>query len=322
MLLDANSGEITTANNPNATVQFSPFNNTYNGYSGSIGATYQLPANNYLKLNVSRSFRAPAINELTSNGLNIGSNAFQLGSINLKAENGYQIDYAYGYDGKDISFEADGFYNRISNFIFADRTDSIIQGYPVYQFVSSNVAVIEGVSGFLNIHPSTSKWLEIDNGFTYIYTKLPNSTDSTNHLPWIAAPHATTDVKLKLSDKKGSILKGAYIKLGIENYWAQNDIYSALYTEVPSAAYTLFNAGVGTKLVNPKTGKDICSVYLNCNNLTNVAYADHLNLAQYFHSINGNIVTVTQQNQGVYNMGRNVGLKVVFPFGSQGYKSE
>ena len=306
---------IVPAETPGAAVQFTGFNNTYTGWSGSLGASYQLPANNYIKLNISKSYRSPAINELTSNGLNIGSNAVQLGNINLKAEQGYQVDFAYGINGRDISFELDGFYNHINNFIFADRTDSISQGYPVYQYVSSNTAILTGASGYFNIHPGDAKWLEITNGLTYIYTHIPNSTDSTNHLPWIPAPHLTTQVKFKLNDRKNSILKGTFIEIGQTKYWEQNDVYSALYTELPSAGYTLYNAGLGTNFVNPKTGKVVCFFYLSCTNLTNTAYADHLNLAQYFYSKNGNLVTVTQQRQGVYNMGRNVGMKLIFPFG-------
>ncbi len=307
--------EIVPAGTPGATVQFTGFNNTYTGWSGSLGASYQLGHNNYLKLNIAKSFRAPAINELTSNGLNIGSNAIQLGNINLKAEQGYQVDLAYGINGRDVSFELDGFYNHINNFIFADRTDSVSGGYPVYQYVSSNVAILTGVSGYLNIHPASVKWLEIDNGVTYIYTFLPNATDSTDHLPWIPAPHLTTELKIKFTDKPHGILKGTYIKLGLAAYLAQNNIYSALFTELPSAPYTLFDAGIGTNFVNARTGRVICSFYVNCLNLTNIAYADHLNLAQYFLSYNGNITTVTQQSQGVYNMGRNLGLKLVFPMG-------
>ncbi len=217
-----------------AVTQFLPFNNKYTGPSGGIGASYQLPDNNYLKLNIAKSYRAPAINELTSNGQNIGSNAFQLGNINLKPEQGYQVDFAYGNNGKDVSFEADGFYNNIQNFIFADRTDSVIQGLPVYQYVSSNVAIIEGVSGYFNIHPADTKWLEIDNGFTYIYSFLPNQTDSTNHIPWIPAPHLTSEVKLKLQKANShKLIADSYFKFGLAKYWAQNDIYSALYTEVP-----------------------------------------------------------------------------------------
>jgi len=47
-----------------------------------------------------------------------------------------------------------------------------------------------------------------------------------------------------------------------------------------------------------------------------------LNLAQYFYAVNGNTVTVTRQNQGVYNMGRNVSFKLVFPFGSSGTRAD
>lgn len=293
---------------------FTPFNNTYSGWSGSIGASYQLPHNNYVKLNLSKSFRAPAINELTSNGLNIGSNAVQLGNIDLKPEQGYQLDLAYGNGGRDVSFEVDGFYNHISHFIFADRTDSVAQGYPVYEFVSSNTAILTGVSGYLNIHPASVKWLEMNNGFTYLYTSLPHATDSTDHIPWTQAPHLHSEFKFRLNNKPGATFQKTYFKVGMTAYLAQNNIYRALYTEVPSAAYTLFNAGLGTDLVN-RTGKTVCSFYFNCTNLTNIAYADHLNLAQYFYAQNGNTVTVTRQRQGIFNMGRDFAVKVIFPFG-------
>ena len=305
---------------PGSNVQFTGFNNKYSGFSGSIGASYQLPANNYVKLNVSKSYRAPAINELTSNGLNIGSNLVQLGNRNLKAEQGYQADLAYGYDGQNVSAEADGFYNHISNFIFANRTDSLSGGFPIYQFLSTNTAIITGISGLLNIHPAATKWLEIDNSFTYIYSHIPNETDSTRHLPYIPAPHLHTDIKLRLGNGQNSILKGTYFRIGLQHDWAQNNVYSAFYTELPSAQYTIFNAGAGTSFVNLKTGRTICALYLNCTNLTNVAYADHLNLAQYFLAYNGMPVTVTRQNQGIYNMGRNISFKLIFPFGSNSTK--
>jgi iron complex outermembrane receptor protein len=308
-------GNIVPAGTPGSTVQFNAFNNTYSGLSGSIGASYQLSDHHYVKLNVSKSYRAPAINELTSNGLNIGSNLVDLGNIHLKAEQGYQADLAYGYDGADVSAEADGFYNHISNFIFANRTDSLSGGFPIYQYLSTNTAIIEGVSGFLNIHPAAAKWLEIDNGFTYIYSRIPNETDSTRHLPYIPAPHLNSELKFRLNDGHHSIFKRTYLKFGLQHDWAQNNVYSAFYTELPAAQYTIFNAGLGTNLVNPKSGKTVCAVYINCTNLTNVAYADHLNLAQYFLAYNGTPVTVTRQNQGIYNMGRNISFKLIFPFG-------
>ncbi len=322
MSLD-DDGNIVSHGTPGATVQFTGFNNTYSGWSGSAGASYELPHNNYVKMNISKSFRAPAINELTANGLNIGSNAFQLGNINLKPEQGYQIDLGYGFNGQDVGLELDGFFFHINNFIFADRTDSVSDGYPVYEYVSSNEAVLTGLSGNLNIHPSSLPWFEMTNGLSYVYTYLPKTTDSTNHIPWTPAPRLNTEFIFRLNDRVTSLLRGTYFKVGFSKYWAQNNIYSALYTELPSKAYTLFNAGLGTDITNRETGNVICSFYMNCTNLTNIAYTDHLNLAQYFYFQNGNQVTVTNRKQGIYNMGRDITLKIVVPFGTgKGHQTE
>lgn len=312
-----------------AVTQFPNFNQSYTGTSASFGGTYQLPEHNYVKLNVAKSFRAPSISELTSNELD-PSNIFRLGDAKLKAESGYEMDVAFGNNGKDISYEVDGFANYISNFIFPSKLssvnggDSLQLGAPVYKYGATN-AIIAGVSAYFNIHPADTKWLEIRNGFTYIYSYIPNATDSTDHLPFTPAPRLTMEVKFKLSDRQHSILKGTYIQFGAEHDWAQNNIYSADWNELPSIAYTLYNVGVGTNFVNRKTHRTVASLFINCTNLMNLAYVDHTSRPQYFWAYNGayagltnNGVTsavVTQQSQGIYNMGRNVGIKLIYPFG-------
>jgi iron complex outermembrane recepter protein len=315
--------EIVSAGTQGAYEQFIPFTRTFTGFSGSIGASYQLADNNYVKINMAKSFRAPAINELASNEVNPGGNLYELGDPNLKPESGYEADFGYGNNGKNINFELDGFCNYIENFIFSDRTDSVLLGKSVYQY-KANTAIIGGVAAYFNIHPDDTKWMEVDNGFTYIYTYLLNQTDSTQHVPWTPAPRLTSEVKFKFADIHTSILRGTYFQFGLAKYWAQNSIYSAYWTELPSAAYTLFNAGLGTNFVNPKTGRVICSFYINCTNLTNLAYADHTARTQYFWAYNGvkdprnfgyapSIVTTL--SEGIYNMGRNIGFKLIFPIG-------
>ncbi|HTA82337.1 MAG TPA: TonB-dependent receptor, partial [Bacteroidia bacterium] len=299
---------------PGAYTQYTAFRDMFNGLSGSIGASYQLPGNNYIKINFARSYRAPSIQELNSNAQNAGANAYVIGDINLKAEQGYEGDIAYGNNGRDINFEVDGFYNYINNFIFSDRTGAVEQGYPVFQYKANN-AIIAGASAYFNIHPADTKWIEIDNGFTYIYSFMPNQTDSTQYVPLTPAPRLTSEVKFKLTDGRHSIIKGTYLEFGLDKYWAQNDVYSELYTELPSFAYTLYNAGIGTNFVNPATGRVICSFYVNVTNLTNIAYVDHLSHNAYFLAHDGDIATVTQLSQGIYNMGRNIGFKLLFPIG-------
>ena len=317
------------AGTPGAYTQFSAFNQSYTGLSGSLGASYQLPGHNYVKLNLAKSFRAPAINELTSNETD-PANVFKLGNAGLKPEEGYQADVSYGNNGKDVSFEIDGFYNYISHFIFANRFsnaagngDSIRLGAPVYRYTADN-AFFTGVSGFLNIHPAAAKWVELDNGFTYIYSFLPGQTDSTQHVPFTPAPRLTTDLKFKLPGKHSSVFKETYLTVGVAKYWAQKDIYSALWNELPSAPYALYHVGIGTNIVNRKTKHVVCSVFLNCNNLFNIAYVDHTSREQYFWSYNGandptnfgaSPAVVTKQNEGIYNMGRNAAIKLLWSIG-------
>ena len=69
------------------------------------------------------------------------------------------------------------------------------------------VAIVTGVSAYLNIHPAAAKWFELDNGFTYIYSHIPNATDSTSHVPYIPAPHLTSEFKFRLTDSHNSILR-------------------------------------------------------------------------------------------------------------------
>ena len=327
--------EEVPAGTPGAYTQFPAVSQKYSGFSGSIGATYQLPEHNYVKLNIAKSYRAPAINELTSNELNPGAFAYELGDINLKAEQGYEVDAAYGNNGKDVNFEVDGFCNYINNFIFSDRlaanngADSILLGKPIYKY-GANTAIITGVTAYLNIHPADAKWFELDNGFSYIYTFLPGQTDSTQRIPWTPAPRLTSEVKFKLKDQPNSVLTRTFFKLGAEHDWAQNDIYSAQYTELSSYNYTLFNAGIGTNFVSKKTKRVVCSLFINCTNVMNIAYVDHTSRTQYFWAYNGaNDPTnfghvpavVTQQSEGIYNMGRNIGFKLIIPFGNAGSKT-
>jgi iron complex outermembrane receptor protein len=312
--------EVVPAGTPGAYTQFSAFNNTYTGLSASIGATYQLSNHQYVKLNLARSYRAPSVNELTANELSPGSNAYELGNLNLKPEHGYEVDLAYGNNGPEVNYELAGYYNYITNFIFSDRLgsvnggDSILVGEPVFQYVANN-AISAGITATLNIHPSTVRWLEWNNGFTYSYSYFPGQTDSTQHIPFTPAPRWTSILKFRLNDQSHSVLTSAYFYFGLAKYWAQHDIYSALYTELPSFAYTLFNTGIGMNFVNPLNKHIICSFMVNCTNLFNIAYVDHLSHNQYFLAYNGGtIATVTKQSQGIYNMGRNIGLKLIVPF--------
>ena len=76
-------------------------------------------------------------------------------------------------------------------------------------------------------------------------------------------------------------------------------------TETMTPAYTLLNLSAGTELF--LNGKKRAEIYIIGNNLTNKAYQNHLSRLKYT-----DINPVTGR-QGIYNMGRNIQLKVIIP---------
>ena len=66
------------------------------------------------------------------------------------------------------------------------------------------------------------------------------------------------------------------------------------------------NAGLGGSIGNTK-GKEFCKVFVVVDNLLDQAYQSHLSRLKYAP---GNPAT---GRQGVFNMGRNMSLKVLVP---------
>jgi iron complex outermembrane receptor protein len=95
------------------------------------------------------------------------------------------------------------------------------------------------------------------------------------------------------------------VKFGVECNLRQNHFYAANHTETATPSYTLLSLSAGTDVL--LHGRKVCSVYLIGDNLTDRAYQNHLSRLKYLDT---NSVT---GRQGVYNMGRNVCVKLVIP---------
>jgi len=293
----------------NAYHQFTAFNSTFSGISGSFGATYQFSEMVFTKLNLSRGFRAPSIGEAGANGVHDGTIRYEIGDPNLKAENSLQLDYAIGLNSKHVTAEVDLFSNSINNFIFSRKLesvfggDSINQGYSTFKFVSGNANLVGGEFS-IDIHPHPLDWLHFENSFSFVQSTQKDQPDSTKYLPLTPASKFTSELKAT-SKKLGRYFAKAYIKIGLENYFAQNKFYSAYGTETATPGYTLLNFGLGTDITLKH--KTIFSIYLSADNITNVAYQSHLSRLKY-----EDVNRVTGRT-GVFNMGRNISFKLIIP---------
>jgi iron complex outermembrane recepter protein len=301
----------TTAENASTFVKFNSFRNNYNGTSGSLGLSYQINEKSTLKGNLSRGFRAPNISELASNGRHEGTLRYEIGSKDLKSEISHQLDLAYFYKNDHLSFELTPFVNGISNFIYTSKLtntngqDSIIDmedPAPVFEFRQGKTTLFGGEI-YLDFHPHPLDWLHIENSFSYVQATQSKQSDSTKYLPNIPAPKYRAELKADFK-KIGNSISNAYFKIGVDYFFAQNNIYSAYGTETATPSYALLGAGIGGN-IKAYGKKDFFSLFISANNLTDVAYQSHLSRLKYApqNPLSG--------RNGVFNMGRNVSLKLI-----------
>ncbi|MCW3127815.1 MAG: hypothetical protein JWO03_3473 [Bacteroidetes bacterium] len=295
---------------------FSSYHTTFQGLSGSIGATYNVNKQLALKLNFARGYRAPNISEISANGVHPGTNIYQIGNPSFKPEFSLQPDFGVSYSSKYVAFTADVFYNYIQNYIYNQKLSSVhggdsvlVAGNQTFEFQSAR-AQLYGGEVSLDIHPVTS--LHIENALSLVYADFLGQkgqavADSERYLPLIAPIHGTSEVRYDFNIKKAQIVN-AFVKVGVTYYAKQTRVYSAFGTETSTPGYALLNAGFGAGFANKK-GKTIMSLYVLGSNLLNTAYQDHLNRLKYFEPYPGN---ATGHN-GIYNMGTNISIKVNFP---------
>ena len=303
------SGAKTDVTDSTSYHQFTKFNSTFSGISASVGATYQFSEKVYAKLNAAKGYRAPNISEVGANGEHEGTGRYEIGNANLKAESSVQYDLAFGVNSEHITLEVDAFNNSIDNFIFLQKLnsvnggDSLTGGATTFHFVQGNANLFGGEIS-LDIHPHPIHWLHFENSFSFVNASQKKQPDSLKHLPLIPAPKLVSELKADIK-KAGKYISNAYVSVEVENYFEQNKFYSAYGTETKTPGYTLINVGLGGDII--RKSKTLCSLYISANNITDVAYQSHLSRLKYAAENNAT------GRKGVYNMGRNISLKLLIP---------
>jgi iron complex outermembrane receptor protein len=307
---------VSGADTTGATAVFSDYRKNFSGVSGSLGATYNFSDRFSVKANLARGFRAPNIAEISANGVHPGTNIYQLGNPNFKPEFSLQEDIGLVYSSHYVVATLDLFNNAISNYIYnqklttaagVDSTDGT--GNTYFRFVSSK-AHLYGGEFSIDIHPV--KELHFENSFSLVYgankgTQPKALGDSAKYLPFIPPAHGISELRYEFGLKPAR-LSHAFVKVQLEYSAAQNKVMLAYNTETPTGGYALFNAGIGGR-ISDKKGKTIVNVYLMGNNLFNTAYYDHLSRLKYFFFSPSD----SNPSHGIYNMGRNISLKLDFP---------
>jgi iron complex outermembrane receptor protein len=299
---------------------FNNFKNTISGYSGSIGLTYNLAKEFLIKGNVARGFRAPNVLEISANGVHPGTLIYQVGNPVFKPEFSLQEDLTLFYSSYHINGSIGVFNNNISNYIFNQKLinhlgkDSIVvRGNHTFKFQQSQ-AQLYGGEADLDIHPHPLDWLHFENSISLVYgfNKGGNGvtvSDSSKYSPFIPPLHTNSELRAGMK-KAFKHFSSPYAKIGMEYYAKQDRAYLTDGTETPTPGYTLFNCGFGADVTNNK-GKILFSFHILGNNITDVAFQSHLSRLKYFEQFPVN----WSGHSGIYNMGRNIGFKIIVPIG-------
>jgi len=181
-------------------------------------------------------------------------------------------------------------------------TDSVIDNDVVFKYIQGK-AHLYGGEFSIDIHPHPLDWLHFENSFSFVNAQQLQATDSTMYLPFTPAPKWKSDLRAEF-DKTGKYMKNSFISLGLDYYFRQDKVFSAFGTETPTPACLLLNASLGSNFI---LNKQTITVILNATNLADAAYQNHLSRLKYTP------VNYVTGRTGVFNMGRNVSLKVIVP---------
>ncbi|TRW91188.1 TonB-dependent receptor, partial [Candidatus Methylobacter oryzae] len=89
--------------------------------SASASSLWKINDSNSLNLAITRSQRAPQVQELLSNGFHDATRSFERGDINLREETSYNLDLGYKFKADWIKAQLDLFHNWAGNYIYQQR---------------------------------------------------------------------------------------------------------------------------------------------------------------------------------------------------------
>jgi iron complex outermembrane receptor protein len=113
---------------------------TFNNVSAAFGLGYHI-GDLKIGANISRTGRAPAVEELFSNGPHIATQAYEMGDPDLKSERAWNGELYARYETPATAFSATLYTNRFDDFIYEAETGDIEDDLPVFQYFQNDAKV-------------------------------------------------------------------------------------------------------------------------------------------------------------------------------------
>ena len=239
-----------------------PIIKTFASPNAALGAVYSNAAFTF-RANLSSGYRAPHSTELLANGFHHGALRFEIGDVNLKAEKALQLDLTFELRGEHIVLIVNPFLNRITNFIYIQPVDSIVNGLPVFNYKQVDEVLFYGSDIGIHYHPHFAHNLHFESTFSWVQTQ--RATDSS--ISMIPPARFTNSIRYDFNIGKKLQFKDVMVQHTFMT--AQNKV---AFNETRSPSYQLVDASLRF-IWNIKTPLHL---QLGCKNILNSNYIDHL----------------------------------------------
>ena len=302
----------------NAVLQFPAYDKVFKGISASVGFTFQATRDIGLKFNIGRGYRAPNITEMASNGLDPGAHIIYLGNRNFDPEFSLETDLGASARFSNFSAELSLFNNHIQHYIYltmlADNNGNPItdaQGNKTYQYQQA-AAQLYGMEAGFSLNPVKLRGFSFDNNLSVVYGFNKNEIyegkgEQGAYLPLIPPLKIWSSITQKITTASKWFTS---ITPKVEVEWAakQNRFLGLNHTETPTPGYALLHIGLTADIRYYKSRS--MQLYIQVMNLLDKVYQSNLSRLKYFEYYNQS----PNGHSGMYNMGRNICVKLVLPF--------
>jgi iron complex outermembrane recepter protein len=245
---------------------------SFGAFSGSAALLWTATSQFTIGVNAARSFRAPAIGELYSDGPHLADYSFDIGNPELGAETGHGLDIFARFAAPTVQAEIAAFANAVSDYIYYEATGDVdprFRRFPVFT-ARSHDALFRGFEGRAQVEPL--RHLVLDANASLVIAARRATGDP---LPGIPPFNGGAEVRYERT--------AWFASLGWRGAAPQNRVPREILSPVregeairpqePTAGYGLWNAGAGVRW--SAAGQEH-SVTLNVRNAFDAVWRDHL----------------------------------------------
>jgi iron complex outermembrane recepter protein len=243
----------------------------FNSFSAAVGASYALSGATKIGVNVSRAERAPAAEELFSEGPHAATQAYELGDPTLRKESSWGGEMYARLTRPGYRLNATAYFNRFNNFIYQAATGEEEDGLPVFQYLQqrANHWGFE-VSGLARLFEAGGFRFVADGVADYVRATIRDSLGPVPRIP-----------PLRLLGAIEAQSPGMDVRAEVERVFAQDRV--AEY-ENPTEGFTFVNASVAWR---PWGRNNPTSLILSANNIFDVEARRHASFTNEFAPLPG-----------------------------------